>query len=100
MSEAHEGADDTPHKSDRREPHPRGCKLKDKITRDIKQDVADKIDGQRGQVLVSGLIWIAVRRINVDDGERAYSCVCLRRGLRYERFQLKGNKLKERRGEE
>ena len=98
LSETHEGADDTPHESDCRKPHPRGCKFEDEITRDIEQDVADKIDGQGGQVLVSGLIWIAMRRISVDSEGRAYSYACLQRGLRYGRFQLKGNKLKVRRG--
>ena len=55
-SEAHEGAGDTPYKSDGRKPHPRGREFEDEITRDIEQGVTDKVDAQCGQVLVSGLV--------------------------------------------
>ena len=55
-SEAHEGTGDTPYKSDGRKPHPRGCEFEDEITRGIEQGVTDKVDAQRGQVLVSGLV--------------------------------------------
>ena len=68
LSETHEGADDT--ESGGQEPHSWGGEFEDDITWDIEQVVANRIDGQ---VLVSSLIWITMRRISVDNGERAYS---------------------------
>ena len=63
--------------------------------------MADIVDGQCGEVLISGLVRIAVRvvlRIAVNTGKTTHSCLCLRLNLRYEHFQLEENELKTRKG--
>jgi hypothetical protein len=55
LSEAHEGANDPPREGESRKPEPRSGEFEDDIGRDFEQDVADEVDGQCGEVLVSGL---------------------------------------------
>ena len=54
LSEPHESADDPPCEGDSRKPESRRCELEGDITRDLEQDATDVVDGQRGEVLVSG----------------------------------------------
>jgi len=53
--EAHEGANDTPREGDSREPESRSGESEDDIRWDFERDVTDEVDGQCGEVLVSGL---------------------------------------------
>ena len=43
MGDAHEGANDTPREGEGWKPKPWGCEFEDDITRDLEQDVADKV---------------------------------------------------------
>ena len=45
LGEAHEGTNDTPHEGDSRKPEPRRCELENDVARDLKQDIADEVDG-------------------------------------------------------
>ena len=53
-SDAHEGTNDAPYEGEGRKPKLWSCELEDDVEWDLGQDVADKVDGQRGEVLVSG----------------------------------------------
>jgi len=55
LSETHEGANDAPHESNSRKPEPWSREFEDDVTRDIEQGIADKVDGQCGEVLIPGL---------------------------------------------
>ena len=100
VGDAHEGANDTPCKGEGRKPKSWGCKFEDDIERDLEQDITDEVDGQRGEVLVSGLFRAVVRTmLTASNGvEHTYSCVGLWPGLRYEHFQLKEDEWEANRG--
>ena len=55
LGEAHESTNDTPCEGHGREPESRRCEFEGDVTWDLDQDVADEVDGQCGEVLVSGL---------------------------------------------
>ena len=55
MSEAHEGANDTPREGESRKPEPWSGEFEDNVTRNLEQGVTDEVDGQCGEVLVPGL---------------------------------------------
>ena len=61
VGEAHKGANDAPCKGEGRKPKSWSCEPEDDVGWDLEQDVADKVDGQRGEVLVSGLFQTVVR---------------------------------------
>ena len=54
LREAHEGTNDAPHEGESRKPEPWRCAFEDDVTWDLKQDTSDEVDGQCGEVLVSG----------------------------------------------
>jgi len=55
LGEAHEGTNDTPREGDGREPEPRSGESEDDIRWDFERNVTNEVDGQCGEVLVSGL---------------------------------------------
>ena len=55
LGEAHKGTNDTPREGHGRKPKSRRCDFEDDVTWDLDQDVTNKVDGQCGEVLVSGL---------------------------------------------
>ena len=55
LTEAHEDANDAPDEGESRQPEPRSREFERGVTRHLEQDVTDKVDGQRGEVLVSDL---------------------------------------------
>jgi len=55
LGEAHEGANDAPGEGHGRKPESRGCEFEDDVTWDFDQDITNEVDGQCGEVLVSGL---------------------------------------------
>ena len=55
LSEAHEGAHDTPCEGKSRKPESRSGEFEDEIRWDFKQEEADEEDGQCGEVLIPGL---------------------------------------------
>ena len=102
LGDAHEGANDTPCEGEGREPKSWSCEFEDDIERDLEQDITDEVDGQRGEVLVSGLFRAVVRAmLTVGSGvKRTYSCAGPRPDLRYEHFQLKGDERETNKGGE
>ena len=60
LSETHEGANDPPREGDSRKPKPWSREFEDKIAWDLEQDATDEVDGQCGEVLVSGYFWVRV----------------------------------------
>lgn len=76
--DAHEGTNGTPYEGEGRKPKSRGRELEDNVTRDLEQDVTNKVYGQRGKVLVSGLFRTAVRAmLTVNEGKkRTHVQVC------------------------
>jgi len=63
LGDAHERTNDTPCEGESREPKPRGGEFEGDVARDLEQDVTDKVDGQRGEVLVPSLFQKVVRVI-------------------------------------
>jgi len=61
LGDAHEGANDAPCEGEGGKPKPRCGEFEDDVSWDLGQDVTDKIDGQRGEVLVPGLFCTVVR---------------------------------------
>ena len=59
--EAHKGANDAPCEGEGRKPKSWSCELEEDVGWDLEQDVADNVDGQRGEVLVSSLFQTVVR---------------------------------------
>lgn len=55
LGDSHERANNTPCEGESRKPNLRGGEFEGDITRDLKQDVTDKVNGQCGEVLVPGL---------------------------------------------
>ena len=76
MGDAHKCANDTKCESESREPKSRGGEFEGDIARDLEQDVADKVDGQCSEVLVSGLFQKVVRvKLAEDTGEKRHTHV-------------------------
>jgi len=69
LGDTHEGANDTPCEGESREPKLWGREFEDDVTWDLEQDVTDKVHGQRGKVLVSGLFQTVVR-LTLSTGSR------------------------------
>ena len=55
LSEAHQGANDAPREGESWEPEPWSREFEDNVTWDLEQGVTNKVNGQCGKELVSGL---------------------------------------------
>ena len=63
LGDAHKGTNDTPCEGESRKPKSGAREFEDDVSGDLEQDVTDEVDGQRGEVLVSG--WIQTMMIRV-----------------------------------
>jgi len=61
LGDTHQGTDDTPYEGESWKPESWGGDFEDDVTRDLEQDVANEVDGQRGEVLISTFFETAVR---------------------------------------
>lgn len=86
VHEAHQRRHDTPCHGQGWQPQAGRGALEDDVAGDLEEDVADKVQCQTGEVLVSG--WVVSVRAGEEEAEEAYSCVHLRGDPRFGRFQL------------
>ena len=63
LGDACENTNDTPDESESGQPKPWGREFEHDIARDLKQHIADKVDGQCCQELASSLCWVMVRDV-------------------------------------
>jgi len=76
LGDAHERANDTPCEGESREPKLRCGEFEGDVARDLEQDVTDKVDGERSEVLAPGLVQQVVRvELAVDTGEKIHTHV-------------------------